>query len=386
MSPLQGIQIHRSIIYGSHARLLTPDEQKLAPTGHTHRWTVFLTGATAPPPTESTATGTTPDEPIQTDIDYLPGGLDSLGYLIKRVTFRLHETYPSPNRPVDKPPFKIVETGWGEFPLHIRVQFHNETGEKSCGFVHHLRLHHWGSAATAAAATAAAVSGPSGMNGVSTSERPTPAAAETPPPTTAAATTTTTLNPVKPDPEPTDTTATTTTTTTEPVAAAAHPDEPTTSMTPMEDTDSPMPTSTDSPLPASTMLTAPAATAEDDESTQASSATAIRNALPVHSWQYDQLVFTDPTPTLYALLLAHPETPLPERSLRASQRQIIERSAADLGSEPHGDGELDLSTTLDQGSTGVPIEFTRQLERGKGRISSVYEDTWSSKQTNGELD
>ena len=114
------------------------------------------------------------------------------------------------------------------------------------------------------------------------------------------------------------------------------------------------------------MLTAPAATAEDDESTQASSATAIRNALPVHSWQYDQLVFTDPTPTLYALLLAHPETPLPERSLRASQRQIIERSAADLGSEPHGDGELDLSTTLDQGSTGVPIEFTRQLERGEG--------------------
>jgi hypothetical protein len=30
--------------------------------------------------------------------DFITGGADDLSWLIKRVTFRLHETYPSPNR------------------------------------------------------------------------------------------------------------------------------------------------------------------------------------------------------------------------------------------------------------------------------------------------
>jgi YEATS domain-containing protein 4 len=41
---------------------------------------------------------------------------------------------------IDKPPFAVTETGWGEFPLNIRVQFAPETGEKSVNFVHQLRL------------------------------------------------------------------------------------------------------------------------------------------------------------------------------------------------------------------------------------------------------
>lgn len=31
-------------------------------------------------------------------MDYLPGGEDDMSYLIKRVVFRLHDTYPTPNR------------------------------------------------------------------------------------------------------------------------------------------------------------------------------------------------------------------------------------------------------------------------------------------------
>lgn len=31
-------------------------------------------------------------------MDYLPGGADDLSYLIKKVTFRLHETYTNPAR------------------------------------------------------------------------------------------------------------------------------------------------------------------------------------------------------------------------------------------------------------------------------------------------
>lgn len=31
-------------------------------------------------------------------MDLIPGGADDLGYLFKRVTFKLHDTYHNPNR------------------------------------------------------------------------------------------------------------------------------------------------------------------------------------------------------------------------------------------------------------------------------------------------
>ena len=58
------------------------------------------------------------------------GGADDLGYFIRRVTFKLHETYPNPSRSeygitppllqpaltsradIDKPPFEVTETGY----------------------------------------------------------------------------------------------------------------------------------------------------------------------------------------------------------------------------------------------------------------------------------
>jgi hypothetical protein len=38
------------------------------------------------------------DEVEDENEDFITGGADDLSWLIKRVTFRLHETYPSPNR------------------------------------------------------------------------------------------------------------------------------------------------------------------------------------------------------------------------------------------------------------------------------------------------
>ena len=106
-----GIQVHRPIIYGSHARLLTDEEKISAPPGRecspvpppclfmlrqtskdTHRWTIFLASATSAPPLKPFS----PTDPV--DIDYLPGGNDDLGSFLKRVTFRLHETYTNPAR------------------------------------------------------------------------------------------------------------------------------------------------------------------------------------------------------------------------------------------------------------------------------------------------
>jgi len=66
-------------------------------TADTHRWTVFLTSAATPPPEAKTA-GSSSTEPPPVDVNYLPGGEDDMSYMIKRVVFRLHETYPNPNR------------------------------------------------------------------------------------------------------------------------------------------------------------------------------------------------------------------------------------------------------------------------------------------------
>ena len=62
----------------------------------THQWTVFLTSATSPPPPRPSSS----NEPPPVDMDYLPGGQDDLGYMLRRVTFRLHETYTNPSRGV----------------------------------------------------------------------------------------------------------------------------------------------------------------------------------------------------------------------------------------------------------------------------------------------
>ncbi|KAF8138749.1 yeats family protein [Boletus edulis] len=122
---VRGVTIHRPIIYGNTATVLTPAEKELAPEGHTHRWTVAVRGAAS--------------TPISDDV----GGADDLGYFIKRVTFKLHETYANPSRNVDKPPFEVSETGWGEFEIQIRINFVAESGEKAITFYHHLKLHPW---------------------------------------------------------------------------------------------------------------------------------------------------------------------------------------------------------------------------------------------------
>ena len=82
--------IHRPIIYGNTATVLTAEERKALPTpDHTHRWTVALRSAASAPDSD------------------IVGGADDLSYFIKRVTFKLHETYPNPTRSTSVPLVRI---------------------------------------------------------------------------------------------------------------------------------------------------------------------------------------------------------------------------------------------------------------------------------------
>ena len=69
----------------------------------THRWTVFLASAATPPPIQKNLKGKGKaryegEGYVEEGVDFITGGADDLSWLIKRVTFRLHETYPQPNR------------------------------------------------------------------------------------------------------------------------------------------------------------------------------------------------------------------------------------------------------------------------------------------------
>jgi YEATS domain-containing protein 4 len=93
------------------------------------------------------------------------GGKDDISHFIKRVQIKLHETYPQSTRSeylffflisnmsnakvvhfstdIDRPPFQVTETGWGEFDIMIRIMFVPESGEKPLTVYHRLKLHPW---------------------------------------------------------------------------------------------------------------------------------------------------------------------------------------------------------------------------------------------------
>lgn len=107
------LSVTRPIIYGNTAKKLGETRPPNAPAEHTHIWTIFVRG------------------PQNEDISYC----------IKKVVFKLHDTYPNATRTVETPPFELTETGWGEFEINIKIHFVEEANEKMLSFYHHLRLH-----------------------------------------------------------------------------------------------------------------------------------------------------------------------------------------------------------------------------------------------------
>lgn len=107
----QGIAVSRPILIGSTATLLTPAEKLSVPPDHTHKWTIAVRSAASLPlpplPTaeEREAATASASSTIGTrmrdselDVHRAVGGRDDLSYFIKRVQFRLHDTYAQPTR------------------------------------------------------------------------------------------------------------------------------------------------------------------------------------------------------------------------------------------------------------------------------------------------
>ncbi|WVR00256.1 hypothetical protein IAU59_007399 [Kwoniella sp. CBS 9459] len=458
---IKGIQVHRPIIYGSHARLLTEEEKALAPIGHTHRWTVFFTSASTPPPNPSASSSSSKhpisaitqdqnaDPQANVDMDYIPGGQDDLSYLIKKVTFKLHETYPNPNRVCDKPPFRVTETGWGEFVVQIRIQFIPESLEKPITLNHPIKLHHWGapiegvtSLQTGTGSLAPTEAGTAnGTNTAANSAANTPAPASAPAPAPATASVTAPANgagtsagsaddavenqaaannvkserkaesgsaSVKVEGVAEVPASTTTSQAQQPKSQALN--EAASAPTPP---DTPAAETKTENAPASTPAAdadagATAADADADGGTEAgndsmvidseivvdadmaasSAPLSIASMLPVHSWQYDELIFSDPPRGFLDILNENPPTPLPAKNRRPrDQRDEWEKktqppsskkgkpsiSAGGRGGSVRGSrANTEVGTPGpaigipgEPGSADVPLEFSGEMEKGE---------------------
>mmetsp|Transcript_12786 Transcript_12786/g.17890 ORF Transcript_12786/g.17890 Transcript_12786/m.17890 type:complete len:254 (-) Transcript_12786:166-927(-) len=102
--------IDKPFVYGSAAFAIKKDETK-PDDQHTHKWTVYLRGLEN----------------------------EDLSTFIQRVDFRLHESFTDHVRGIEKPPYEVTETGWGEFSILIKVHF-RDPNEKPVQFYHHLKL------------------------------------------------------------------------------------------------------------------------------------------------------------------------------------------------------------------------------------------------------
>lgn len=70
-----------------------------------------------------------------------------LTHWLKKVQFKLHETYANSSRMVESPPFEVTESGWGEFEVQIKLFFVPEANEKAQTLWHALKLHPFGEGA-----------------------------------------------------------------------------------------------------------------------------------------------------------------------------------------------------------------------------------------------
>uniref|UniRef100_A0AC35TJW1 Protein AF-9 homolog n=1 Tax=Rhabditophanes sp. KR3021 TaxID=114890 RepID=A0AC35TJW1_9BILA len=72
---------------------------------------------------------------------YLRPYLDEdIGRYITKVQFKLHDSYKNSNIQIEKPPFEVTETGWGEFDVNVKI-FFADINEKPIQTFHYIRLH-----------------------------------------------------------------------------------------------------------------------------------------------------------------------------------------------------------------------------------------------------
>ena len=79
-------------MYGNIAKYFGKKREE---DGHTHQWTVYVR----------------------------PYENEDMSSYVKKINFKLHDSYANQNRVIIKPPYEVTETGWGKFEIVIKIYF-----------------------------------------------------------------------------------------------------------------------------------------------------------------------------------------------------------------------------------------------------------------------
>ena len=136
---VRGVELVLPVVLGSCAFPLG----KKATDAETHKWTVYVRGAT-PKKTNSAAgqpsSASAPALPSAEEKAIAAAGED-ISDIVSKVVFNLHPTFHNPTREVSEPPFELSEMGWGEFDLTAVLHFVDAAGEPPLELAHKLRLY-----------------------------------------------------------------------------------------------------------------------------------------------------------------------------------------------------------------------------------------------------
>ncbi|XP_033642174.1 YEATS domain-containing protein 4-like [Asterias rubens] len=105
---VKGINLVKPIVYGNISRYFGKKREE---DGHTHQWTIYIK----------------------------PYRNEDMSTYVKKIQFKLHESYANAIRVVSKPPYEIQETGWGEFEIIIKI-FFVDPNERPVTLYHFLKL------------------------------------------------------------------------------------------------------------------------------------------------------------------------------------------------------------------------------------------------------
>lgn len=108
VAPSAAAVVCKPIVYGNTALQLA----RPSPSGHTHTWTIYFKSATG----------------------------EDLSPVLANVVFKLHDSFPNPERVIEKPPYEVTESGWGEFEAYIIIHF-VDPAEKPIHLTHFLKLY-----------------------------------------------------------------------------------------------------------------------------------------------------------------------------------------------------------------------------------------------------
>ena len=149
---VKGVTLVKPVVFGNVSKQFG---KKRDNDGHTHEWTVY----------------------------FKPYDNEDMSQYIKKVHFKLHESYANPNRVVSKPPYEVSETGWGEFEVQVKIHFNDAANEKPLIFYHVLKLFHGSSSGGGSGSSSSGTGGEAGAlpPPLRQPQQPQPQTPETPP-------------------------------------------------------------------------------------------------------------------------------------------------------------------------------------------------------------